>query len=104
MSNIRTYADREAHILALAQMRKSTPVTRTHWAAHIARLRLIYAPFPEIRRIGTGSALPWSGTIIGDTFYGDGDGYTDRPAVHRGAHAAEGTRDTNLDFEREETV
>jgi hypothetical protein len=38
--------------------------------AHIERLKLIYAPFPVVRRVGTGSALPWGGTIVGDTFYG----------------------------------
>lgn len=41
-----------------------------YWAAHIVRLRAIYAPLPVVRRLGTGSAMPWAGTIVSDTFYG----------------------------------
>lgn len=37
--------------------------------AHQERLRLIHKPF-EIRRIGTGSAMPWAGTITGDSMPG----------------------------------
>ena len=40
--------------------------------AHVERQWLIYKPFPVVRRLGTGSALPWGGTIVGDKFYGDG--------------------------------
>lgn len=42
--------------------------------AHIERLKIIYAPFPNVWRsggnIGFGSALPWAGTIVVDTFFG----------------------------------
>ena len=37
---------------------------------HIERLKLIYAPFPDVRRLGTGSAMPWAGTVVADTFFG----------------------------------
>ena len=40
--------------------------TIAQWHAHCERLRLIYAPFPVVRRFGTGSALPWAGTIVGN--------------------------------------
>lgn len=39
--------------------------------AHIERLKLIYKPFPQVRRIGgAGSAMTWAGTIVTDTFFG----------------------------------
>lgn len=41
---------------------------RQEFKDHIARLRLIFKPFPVVRRIGTGSALPWSGVIVNDLF------------------------------------
>lgn len=64
-ADIRTHADR---VKWIGQLRR-TAVT----AAHIERLRLIYAPFPVVRRFGTGSAMPWAGTIVADTFFGDMD-------------------------------
>lgn len=67
---------REIDLLAAAAGTKRDP----HYRAHIDRLLLIYAPFPVVRRLGTGSAMPWAGTIIGDTFYGDG---ITREAVRR---------------------
>lgn len=39
--------------------------------AHVGRLRLIYKPFPVVLR--RQSAMIHSGTIVGDTFYGNGD-------------------------------
>ena len=38
--------------------------------AHIDRLRLIYAPFPAVRRLE--STYPWAGTITVDTIFGTG--------------------------------
>ena len=38
------------------------------WNAHLDRLALIHAPLPVVRRLGTGSALPWGGCIVADTF------------------------------------
>ena len=34
---------------------------------HEERLRLIYRPFPEVRRIAS-SAMPWAGVLLGDQF------------------------------------
>lgn len=53
---------------------------RRHFLAHIERLRIIFRPFPAVRRIGTGSACPWSGVIVNDTFGLTTNGRT-RPAV-----------------------
>jgi hypothetical protein len=38
---------------------------------HEERLRLIMAPFPVVRRLDP--SYPHAGTIIGDTFFGDGE-------------------------------
>ena len=74
----KTHAER---MLELDELQRQQPPHRQrdiredvlkYWDAHIERLRLIYAPFPVVRRLGTGSAMPWAGTIVGDTFYGDG--------------------------------
>jgi hypothetical protein len=67
------------------------------WLAHIERLRLIYEPFPVVRRLGTGSALPWGGTIVTDTFYGYVNGH------RRARHQIEGGYEDNPSIrEREE--
>jgi hypothetical protein len=48
---------------------------------HIERLKLIYKPFPVVRRIGGGgSAATWAGTIVSDTFFGTGE----RPTGKKG--------------------
>lgn len=49
-------------------------------AAHEQRLRLIDQPFPPIGRPGLRiPSYPWSGTIIGNNFFGDGeDGHRHR--------------------------
>lgn len=44
-----------------------------HMQAHRRRMELIMKPFPQVRRISDGSAMTWSGTIVGDTFYHNGD-------------------------------
>lgn len=38
--------------------------------AHEERMRIILAPVPVVRRIGTGSAMPWAGTIVNDNMPG----------------------------------
>ena len=64
----------EERIEELNRMLDRAPQTegkrRSDYLKHVARLFLIYKPFPVVRRLGTGSALPWGGTIVGDTFYG----------------------------------
>lgn len=70
-----TYAERQALIIDIASagpQRRLKGDSLAHWRAHIERLQLIYKPFPVVRRIG-GSALPWSGTIVGDQFFGGND-------------------------------
>ena len=63
---ILTHEDRMAWIAQLKRGNASR--------AHIERLKIIYAPFPQVWRmggcIGYGSALPWAGTIVVDTFFG----------------------------------
>lgn len=59
---IHTHEDRQKWIADLKRGNASR--------AHIERLKIIYAPFPEVRRLGTGSAYPWAGTIVVDTFFG----------------------------------
>ena len=44
--------------------------------SHEERLALIYKPFPRVRRLPPGYL--WSGTIVGDRFYGDGEDYAAR--------------------------
>lgn len=58
-----------------------------HWQAHIDRLRLIYAPVPAVRRLADGSAMPWAGTIVSDTFFGDEHA---RPQKGGGNHGYDG--------------
>lgn len=97
-AEIHTYDDRKASLLVLKDARLLQG-TRAHWKAHIERLQLIYRPFPAVVRVGTGSAMPWSGTIIGDTFYGNGE---DTPR-RRGRSIGEDEA-WMVNFEREETV
>lgn len=70
-----TYEQRQALLDDVAQagpQRRLKGDSLAHWRAHIARLELIYKPFPVARRV-SGSALPWSGTIVGDSFFGSND-------------------------------
>lgn len=84
--DIDTVAERAAWLAERAADRPKHKGARELHDAHIARLRLIYAPFPQVRRLGTGSALPWAGTIVTDTFFGTGD----KPRGKYGAGGADG--------------
>lgn len=66
--DIVTSADRRAAIDDYALHASNPKTTAAQWAAHITRLRLIYKPFPVVRRLGTGSACPWAGTIVVNHF------------------------------------
>lgn len=43
-------------------------VQRAQWRDHLDRLELIAKPFPAVRRLGTGSAMPWAGVLYKDDF------------------------------------
>lgn len=90
--------DMEPHVSA-TQGGQSVKEARTHWQAHIKRLRLIYAPFPKVRRLGDGSAMPWAGTIVGDTFYGDAFPQPNQRGKYAGKFASSGWRETGDAYE-----
>lgn len=68
----RTYRDR---LTEIAYLETEGPAIRLtgeqphHWAAHCARLRLIYAPFPIVCYIRR-AAMSWAGTAITDPYFG----------------------------------